>query len=149
MIEAYKADQTVYHNVRMCEIYEACTGGMGDLHPVVVKKLKPWVGKRFYEHEGILYTQASYVKFRDITDDNGDDRATLAMFMVPVIPPNAKVKISEPEVPTGSDCDLRSDILTIIHDFRMHAPLGEMQAQVRLIGWWPQILSACRYHINT
>lgn len=149
MVDAYKADATVYHKVKMSEIYTACTDGMCGMHPAVVTKMKPWINKRFYAHEGILYTQASYLKFRDAEEADADERMKLASFMVPIIPPGVKITISEPDVPEGSEIDLRNDILLIVHDFRMHAPLGEMQAQVRLIGWWPQVMAACRYHINT
>ena len=162
MIRAYTADHSLYHKVKMSEIYTACTEGMTTIHPSAALRIKPWVNKRFYAQDGILYTQASYLRFRDLTgaharadssatinEEDTEERASLAGFMIPVIPPGARIKISDPEVPAGSETDLRQDIMLVIHDFRMHTPLGEMQAQVRLIGWWPQIMAACRYHVMT
>jgi hypothetical protein len=139
----------------MSEIYQACVKGPESLHPVVAAKVKPWIGKRFSVHGGIMYTQASYISFRDLpVTDAGmaaavEVMAQMSSFMVPVIPADATVKISEPEQPTAAKADLRDDILLVLHDFRMHAPLGEMQTQVRLVGWWPTVLAACKYHIAT
>jgi site-specific DNA-cytosine methylase len=156
MKRAYEADDSLYHKVKMSEIYRACTEGSESLHPSIAAKVKPWINKRFYVEDSILYTQASYVKFRDTAvgqdpslDQTIEDRATLAAFMVPVIPPDAAVKISESDAPATTIPNLREDILLIVHDFRMHAPLGEMQQQVRLIGWWPTVLTDCRYHVKT
>ena len=152
MQTAYASDHTMYHKVKISEIYMACTQGVAGLHPSVASKVKPWLNKRFYAKDGILYTQASYIKFRDQQDEGEapEDRATLAGFMVPVIPANAKVQISESDCSQADQaCDLREDIMLIAHDFRLHAALGDMQAQVRLIGWWPSVLADCKYHVRT
>ena len=63
---AYQTDDTIYKKVKMSDIYNMCIGNnTSELPPAVSDRIRAWIGKRFIARDGLMWTPASLMQFRD------------------------------------------------------------------------------------
>ena len=162
---AYQADNTIYKKVKMSDIYNMCVGNnTSELPPAVSDRIRAWIGKRFIAKDGLMWTPASLMQFRDAAhaDEIGAigeeelEQSKLHASFVTVIPRGAEIQISEPEK-EQHDCahtyikeqqTLINDIMWIAHEGSMHACATEMALSIRKIAWWSTVMHDCKRHIQ-
>ena len=161
VVAAYKADTTVYKKVRMLDIYNILTGNSSDMQRTVVDRVQAWAQKRFTVSDDILYTSASYIRFKQPSLEQDEEkleaedleRHTLHTSMVMVIPNACAVKLTRMDFvkaePKQGDSiwsddaaigDMKNDLLLMAHDFSGHNSMGAMARWLRKYAWWSSIM---------
>jgi hypothetical protein len=168
MQAAYSTDATKYKKVKVSDIWKAvCNGGDKQMDPNTMERITAWKQRRFYNVDGLLYTPASYLRFKTGADGEevtaeDEERAALCSSLVMVIPDSCPVRLTRsdllrPEAPKEDAIwmeekergDMKLDLLLMAHDFAGHGSIGAMAKWLRKYAWFPSIITCISRHHAT
>ena len=159
-----ECDESTYHKVQMKDIYAVICQDSSKVQKTVTDRVLAWKDRRFYNISGMLYTPASFLRFKDTDEETStpEERKQLHTSLVMVIPRACPVKLTRSdlchfEAPTDDKIwcdieetgDMRQDLLLMAHDFTGHNSMGAMAMWMRKYVWWNTLLVDIKNHHDT
>ena len=130
----------------------------------VANRVHAWKDRRFFNVSGMVYTSASFLRFKDTDEETStpEERKQLHSSLVMVMPRSCPVKLTRSDLchyeASANDkdwCniedtgDMRQDPLLMAHDFTGHNSTGVMAMWMRKYVWWNTLLVDIKNHHDT
>jgi hypothetical protein len=156
---AQLADSTLMAGVTVGEVASMVLNGGESMDAGKRQNILPWVGKRFFAvtppgaRSAVMYTPRSQLRSHDYDENPTRD-------LVLVIPSGAMVRITENVELQGASgrtdsghawatVDLKRDIMLFCHDNRAHPKTQGTLEMLRLICWFPAVITQVGQHLDS
>ncbi len=155
---AQLADKTVLAGVTVADVAAVVLNGGVDMEAGRRQNIMPWVGKRFFAVTppsstcSVVYTPRSQLRSHDTEEDPVRDLVLLVPTGAMVrITTNAEMQGAAGRTESGHEwatVDLKRDLMLFSHDNRAHPRIQGTLEMLRLLCWFPAVLSEVSSHID-